>query len=268
MKEYAKDFYKSAAWKRARQTVIKRANGLCERCRAAGLYRPGVIVHHKDYITPENIHNPGVTLSLDNLEYLCEDCHNKEHKAKPNNRYRFDSDGKLLPPKGEERRTTPPRWIDFGRPHKNRGRYFKKTPQGRTHMRGGQNMAEETKSNEKKAKKRTNKLTNARIKKEIEFLTPMFAGIDDEDKKSLVNSLVEEAAFLKVACFQAKEELKKEGLTTETVNASQKFVKAHPSATIYEKYSRQYTAIIHTLIEYLPPKEKKNISRLAALRNG
>ena len=76
-----KDFYKSAAWKRARQTVIKRANGLCERCRAAGLYRPGVIVHHKDYITPENIHNPGVTLNLDNLEYLCEDCHNKEHKA-------------------------------------------------------------------------------------------------------------------------------------------------------------------------------------------
>ncbi|MFR3320723.1 MAG: HNH endonuclease [Lachnospiraceae bacterium] len=64
MKEYAKDFYKSAAWKRARQTVIKRANGLCERCRAAGLYRPGVIVHHKDYITPENIHNPGVTLKL------------------------------------------------------------------------------------------------------------------------------------------------------------------------------------------------------------
>lgn len=55
-------------------------------------------------------------------------------------------------------------------------------------------MAEETKSNEKKAKKRTNKLTNARIKKEIEFLTPMFAGIDDEDKKSLVNSLVEEGS--------------------------------------------------------------------------
>ena len=127
-------------------------------------------------------------------------------------------------------------------------------------------MAENEKSNGKKAPKRINKLTNARIKKE--FLAPMFAGIDDEDKKSLVNSLVEEAAFLKVACFQAKEELKKEGLTTETVNASQKFVKAHPSATIYEKYSRQYTAIIHTLIEYLPPKEKKNISRLAALRNG
>jgi hypothetical protein len=61
--------------------------------------------------------------------------------------------------------------------------------------------------------------------------------------------------------------LKKEGLTTETVNASQKFVKAHPSTQIYEKYSRQYTAIIHSLIEYLPPKEKEKVDRLAALRD-
>lgn len=129
-------------------------------------------------------------------------------------------------------------------------------------------MAESTTKKEKDSKKRTNKLTNARIKKEIEFLTPLFAQIDDDNKKSLVNSLIEEAAFLKVACIQAKEELKKEGLTTETINASQKFVKAHPSATIYEKYSRQYTAIIHSLIEYLPPKEKKKTSRLAELRNG
>ena len=56
-------------------------------------------------------------------------------------------------------------------------------------------MAENTKSNEKKAPKRANKLTKAMIKKEIEFLTPMFAGIDDNDKKNLVNSLVEDAAF-------------------------------------------------------------------------
>lgn len=115
-------------------------------------------------------------------------------------------------------------------------------------------------------KKRPNKLTNARIKKEIEFLSKMFAGVDDENKKTLINSLIEEAAFLKIACYQAKEELKKEGLTTETVNASQKFVKAHPSTQIYEKYSRQYTQIIHLLIEYLPPKEKEKVDRLAALR--
>ena len=80
-------------------------------------------------------------------------------------------------------------------------------------------MAEDTKTKTKKEPKRANKLTNARIKKEIEFLQSMFAGIDDEDKKSLVNSLVEEAAFLKVACFQAKEELKNKLAIEEWVNS-------------------------------------------------
>lgn len=135
-------------------------------------------------------------------------------------------------------------------------------------VKTAENLDENRNISNVKTRRRANKITPARINKEIDFLIPMFAGIDNEDKKNLVNSLIEEAAFLKVACFQAKEELKKEGLTTETVNAAQKFVKAHPSATIYEKYSRQYTAIIHSLIEYLPPKEKKNISRLMELRNG
>ena len=71
-------------------------------------------------------------------------------------------------------------------------------------------MAENEKSNGKKAPKRINKLTNARIKKEIEFLAPMFAGIDDEDKKSLVNSLVEEAA-LKSGLLPGKRRIEKRG---------------------------------------------------------
>lgn len=110
-------------------------------------------------------------------------------------------------------------------------------------------------------------MTAAAIKREIEKLQKLFEGIEDEDKKTLVNSVIEEAAFLKVACLQAKEEMKKEGLTTETKNASQHFIKAHPSTAIYEKYARQYTTIINQLIEYLPPKEKKKVSKLAALRD-
>lgn len=142
MKEYAKSFYQSDAWKKARQTAIKRANGLCERCRAAGRFVPGVIVHHKKYITPGNIHDARVTLALDNLELVCEDCHNKEHKAKHAARYRFDGNGNLLPPPGENERVRPPvgRILE-GR--KNRGRYLKKTPQGRTHMRGDKHGGKE-----------------------------------------------------------------------------------------------------------------------------
>ena len=128
-------------------------------------------------------------------------------------------------------------------------------------------MAEEAKSSGKKEQKRPKILTEARIKKEKARLSEMFESIEDEERKSLVNSLIEEAAFLKIALAQAKAELKKEGLTAETRNASQRFIKAHPSAEIYNKYSKQYTQIIGQLIDYLPPKEKKTVSRLAALRD-
>lgn len=65
-----------------------------------GIYKPGYIVHHKEYITPGNISNPNITLNLDNLEYVCEDCHNKEHKAAHTPmRYQYDANGNLLPPK-------------------------------------------------------------------------------------------------------------------------------------------------------------------------
>jgi len=30
-------------------------------------------------LTPANIGDPNVTLAWDNLEYLCQECHNREH---------------------------------------------------------------------------------------------------------------------------------------------------------------------------------------------
>lgn len=132
---------------------------------------------------------------------------------------------------------------------------------------GGIKMAEDTKKSTEKKSKRPKMLTEARIKKEKGKLSLMFEAIEDKDKKSLVNSLIEEAAFLKIALLQAKAELKKEGLTAETINASQKFIKAHPATEIYNKYSKQYTQIIGQLIDYLPPKEQKKVSRLASLRD-
>lgn len=48
----------------------------------------------------ENERNRGsVTLCWDNLEALCQDCHNKEHhKQERHKRYRFDENGGILPP--------------------------------------------------------------------------------------------------------------------------------------------------------------------------
>jgi 5-methylcytosine-specific restriction protein A len=78
-REFAKKFYKSKAWQQTRTSYIARVHGLCERCQAKGKIKPGYIVHHKTYITPQNINDPNITLNHSNLEYVCLDCHNDEH---------------------------------------------------------------------------------------------------------------------------------------------------------------------------------------------
>ena len=95
---------------------------MCERCKARGIYKPGYIVHHKEYITPGNISNPNITLNLDNLEYVCEDCHNKEHhRNDKKKRYAFDEAGNLISPLFAQ---------SLGRV-RHRGREIKNTPQAR-----------------------------------------------------------------------------------------------------------------------------------------
>lgn len=78
-KEYAKSFYNSKRWVDCRYGYVQSVGGLCERCLTNDRYKPGKIVHHKEYITPSNINDTYITLSWSNLEYLCQDCHNREH---------------------------------------------------------------------------------------------------------------------------------------------------------------------------------------------
>lgn len=72
--EEAKKFYKSRTWQKCRQSYFDSQFGLCERCN-----QPGKIVHHKTYINSHNINDPNVTLNHQNLELLCQECHNREH---------------------------------------------------------------------------------------------------------------------------------------------------------------------------------------------
>lgn len=95
MEAYAKAFYLSPAWRSCRASYLKKVGGLCERCLQDGLYNAAVIVHHKQHITPQNITDPRITLSFDNLEALCWSCHEKEHKGRQR-RYRVDADGRVV----------------------------------------------------------------------------------------------------------------------------------------------------------------------------
>ena len=95
MQEWAAPFYGSNAWKATRAAYRKSVGGMCERCLKKGLYNPAEIVHHKIYLTPENINDPEISLCFDNLEALCRRCHEDEH-AGTETRYVVLADGTVV----------------------------------------------------------------------------------------------------------------------------------------------------------------------------
>ena len=77
-------FDKSALWRRARRQALERDLYLCTECAAAwrrgelAAPRPATVVHH---IKPRS-ERPDLALELDNLQSLCDACHNKKHPEK------------------------------------------------------------------------------------------------------------------------------------------------------------------------------------------
>lgn len=111
-------------------------------------------------------------------------------------------------------------------------------------------------------------LTEQNVKKEYNALRRMFRSVkdDDPDKMKLLERIIEEVAFQKVAMKAARADMIINGLQTTTKNASQKFVKENPAVQTYDKYARSYASNMKTLIDMLPPKQKKEVSRVMQLR--
>lgn len=109
-----RDFYQSSQWYKTANSYRKHVYNLCERCgkptwrkndkRYIELKEQGEdvrfgIVHHKVHLNALNINDPYITLSFDNLELLCIDCHNKEHmETTPEIRddVKFDNEGRVI----------------------------------------------------------------------------------------------------------------------------------------------------------------------------
>lgn len=96
MQPWAEAFYKSGTWRRCRDDYAASVGGLCERCLRRGLAVPGEIVHHKVWLTPDNVSNPRVALAWSNLELVCRDCHADEHE-RSRRRYAVDELGRVAP---------------------------------------------------------------------------------------------------------------------------------------------------------------------------
>ena len=61
----------------------------------SGIFNSAYIIHHKEYVTDKNYEDDDVFFNMDNLESVCQDCHNKEHFASEEE-YIFDENGDLI----------------------------------------------------------------------------------------------------------------------------------------------------------------------------
>lgn len=97
-KAWARQFYRSAAWRSLRAQVLRRDLFTCEECGGRATE-----VHHEIALTPSNIGDPTVALNPALLHSLCHDCHTAITLGRADCAagFFFDADGQLTPREGE-----------------------------------------------------------------------------------------------------------------------------------------------------------------------
>lgn len=94
-----KQFYKTQAWRRARDAFIETRKaldgGMCQNC-GQDL---GYIVHHEVWLNDDNVNDYSISLNPRLFRYVCLDCHNKIKNPDeiPLGRVRYDEYGNVLP---------------------------------------------------------------------------------------------------------------------------------------------------------------------------
>lgn len=68
-------FYKSRTWMTLRLHALRRDKNECQICKSKGKYRKADCVHHMKEVKEY----PELALTLDNLQCLCNACHNEVH---------------------------------------------------------------------------------------------------------------------------------------------------------------------------------------------
>lgn len=89
-------FYKSSEWKKTRNAYLQ-AFPLCENCllKSPAEYNPSKYVHHIVELNADNVNDPTIALSFNNLKALCFNCHEEMHGRKVNRRYNINENGEV-----------------------------------------------------------------------------------------------------------------------------------------------------------------------------
>lgn len=89
-------FYSSRTWQKCRTSFLQWENFVCNRCKGVA-----TLAHHREYLTADNMHDYKIALDWDNLEALCHDCHEIEHKRRGQVTaagLEFDDNGNIIQP--------------------------------------------------------------------------------------------------------------------------------------------------------------------------
>jgi hypothetical protein len=115
------------------------------------------------------------------------------------------------------------------------------------------------------SKKETEETKSEKIQKVAKKIKRIFKDLD-ENKKKLVDPLVEKAAFMSVTLDELQETINDEGCVSEYKNGENQFgTKKSPEVEIYLNMSKNYAAIIKQLTDLVPAAKRKN-SKLEELK--
>jgi len=78
--DFARWLYVSKAWRELRFNLIIERGPVCQRCSEVVIDTSKLIAHHRIPLSPANINDINITLNQENIEIICFDCHNVEHR--------------------------------------------------------------------------------------------------------------------------------------------------------------------------------------------
>jgi hypothetical protein len=73
-------FYCTQAWQDLSYNSKIAAGGKCSRCGYIADKMSELIGHHKIELTEDNVDDPNISLNRENIEVICQQCHNKQHR--------------------------------------------------------------------------------------------------------------------------------------------------------------------------------------------
>ena len=99
---------------------------------------------------------------------------------------------------------------------------------------------------------------NANIEKEKQKMSKIFSKVD-KNKKTIVEKLIDNVAFMSVTLDDLKEDIKTYGVKETYMNGSNQFgFKESIESKTYNTMLKNYMNAVKQLIDLLPDEEKKN----------